>query len=537
MPRMSRRELLAASGAVLALSAAGSNAANTPVDEAYRANPSRLDRRYALELARARAHYDRGTPTHRTNGDERLDPPGIAAYTKGLRHDADGFVNAADYRRLDAAIAANDFRAIEALDVGGHRRFVCPLGSWALPIVGIDSSQVVLDPLPSVMTKAFAAELCELYWMSLVRDVPFARWDGDPMIASAVRELAKFDCSWTVELRPSTVFRGRKPGDLAGPYVSQFMWQRVKGGVLPIDQRVRAYLAGFDFLTTPDDWLASQNGQLPQQPSPATPRFVRSLRDLASYVHRDYAVQLPLYAALILLGRGDDNDGVGITVPYASGNPYRDARVQEPFVNLGSPQVSELLGLAANAALRAVWYHKWLVHRSVRPEEAAGRIHLAKTAKRDVPIHRDAIDCDAVGRVYDRHRSYLLPQAYPDGCPLHPSFPSGHAAIGGACITVLKALFDEERVLDQPVIPTEDGLGLVPWRGEDLTIGGELDKLATNLAYGRNAAGIHYRTDGDAGLLLGEQIAIEILRDLKPTLPEPDVVFRFRTFSGARIHI
>jgi hypothetical protein len=33
-----------------------------------------------------------------------------------------------------------------------------------------------------------------------------------------------------------------------------------------------------------------------------------------------------------------------------------------------------------------------------------------------------------------------------------------------------------------------------------LTVGGELDKLAGNVSYGRNFAGIHWRSDASAGL-------------------------------------
>ena len=46
----------------------------------------------------------------------------------------------------------------------------------------------------------------------------------------------------------------------------------------------------------------------------------------------------------------------------------------------------------------------------------------------------------------------------------------------------------------------------------DLTIVGELNKLASNAALGRNFAGVHFRSDGDQGLAIGEQIAIQYLK-------------------------
>jgi hypothetical protein len=71
------------------------------------------------------------------------------------------------------------------------------------------------------------------------------------------------------------------------------------------------------------------------------------------------------------------------------------------------------------------------------------------------------------------------PQAYPEGCPTHPAFPGAHATIAGAGITVLKAFFNESFVIPNPVVPSDDGLTLRPWTGEPLTIGNELDKLAS----------------------------------------------------------
>ena len=83
-------------------------------------------------------------------------------------------------------------------------------------------------------------------------------------------------------------------------------------------------------------------------------------------------------------------------------------------------------------------------------------------------------------------------------------------------MTVLKAWFDESTVLADPVVPTADGTALVPYTGPDagrLTVGGELDKLASNISLGRNMGGVHWRTDAGSALLLGEEVAIGILRE------------------------
>ena len=49
-----------------------------------------------------------------------------------------------------------------------------------------------------------------------------------------------------------------------------------------------------------------------------------------------------------------------------------------------------------------------------------------------------------------------------------------------------------------------DGLSLVRSQSRDaLTVGGELNKLAANVALGRNAAGVHWRSEALDELLLG----------------------------------
>ena len=69
---------------------------------------------------------------------------------------------------------------------------------------------------------------------------------------------------------------------------------------------------------------------------------------------------------------------------------------------------------------------------------------------------------------------------------------------------VLKTLFNPNFVIPDPVVPSDDGLSLQPWKGEPLTVGGELNKLAFNMAFGRDTAGVHFRRDEIEGIVLGE---------------------------------
>ena len=51
-------------------------------------------------------------------------------------------------------------------------------------------------------------------------------------------------------------------------------------------------------------------------------------------------------------------------------------------------------------------------------------------------------------------------------------------------------------------------------------VGNELNKLAANVAQGRNTLGIHYRSDYWESVQLGEQVAIGILQEQAGTYNE-----------------
>jgi hypothetical protein len=125
-----------------------------------------------------------------------------------------------------------------------------------------------------------------------------------------------------------------------------------------------------------------------------------------------------------------------------------------------------------------------------------------------------------------------------EGSPTHPAYGAGHATVAGACVTILKAWFDESYVLPNPVQPDSTGQTLVPYTGaENLTVGGELNKIASNVALGRNIAGVHWRSDATESLLLGEALAITVLRDQKAQYNEQFAGFTLTKFDGTTITV
>jgi len=197
----------------------------------------------------------------------------------------------------------------------------------------------------------------------------------------------------------------------------------------------------------------------------------------------------------------------------------------------------------ATRALKAVWFQKWFVHRRLRPEAFAGLVHHTRTG-RSYPVSRDVLNSTALDALYSRNGTYLLPIIAPEGSPTHPSYGAGHATVAGACVTILKAWFDETtRLVDiglTPVQPSDDGLSLVPYLGSDagdLTVGGELNKIAANVALGRNTAGVHWRSDANESLKLGEQIAIGILGEQRACYNEVFDGFSVTKFDGTTITV
>jgi len=210
---------------------------------------------------------------------------------------------------------------------------------------------------------------------------------------------------------------------------------------------------------------------------------------------------------------------------------------------LGARDFAATLAEVATRALKAVWFQKWQVHLRARPEATGGIVHLIKTgqgAQTDGKLSNLILNSQGLQQSFNKYGTWLLSQAFPEGSPSHPSYPTGHGTVGGACVTVLKFFLDGSYVIPNPVIASDDGLTLNPYTGADagqLTVNGELNKLAHNVSFGHGVhAGIHWRTDTDISLLLGEAVALSVLRDRAQTYNEKFTV-HLTKFDGTTAKI
>lgn len=483
--------------------------------------------------------------TRPNNGDELLYPNRIGSYSKGLPHNSNGEVDSAAYTALLDALRIGKPSLFEQIPLGGDRKLTDPQAGLAFDVEGADCFTTIQPPAPTFASREIAAELAENYWMALLRDIPFTHYSSSPIAQAAAADLNHFGTDFkgpknaSGEVTPNLLFRGLTPGDRSGPYLSQFWYMPCFFGANEISQKIRTVLGvangGADYLTDFDTWLSIQNGVSPSVGDryDLVPRYMRNGRDIGQWVHTDVLFQGYFQAFLILAGT--------LGAEFDTGNPYANSATQAGFGTFGGPHLAAFLCEVATRALKAVWNQKWFVHRRLRPEVFAERVDRRLYHAANYPVHSEILTSLSTGSRlggYVQSGNAFLPLAFPEGSPTHPAYGAGHGTVAGACVTVLKAWFDGDTVIQHPVVPDPTGQVTVPYRGRDtLTVGGELNKIASNVAIGRNIAGVHWRSDATESLILGESVALSVMRDQKSSYNESFDGFSLTKFDGTTIRV
>ena len=304
-----------------------------------------------------------------------------------------------------------------------------------------------------------------------------------------------------------------------------------------------------------------QNGLLALLP-PSTPAnqiehlYIHSGRALAEMVHNDGVYQFFYQTAFILNSLG------AIANPGLPAYPN-----QAGFVTcFAMPAIVTAIGEVTELALNYAWYWKYQQYRRLRPEEYALWVNDVKTGLVQNQNNFDLTDFLLNSQILNDIRtinnewisgtnSYTLPQSFREGCPAHPSYPSGHAVISGACGTILKMFYNGDQTwLSLPGViansstifqADQTGINLVAYTKTDvanMTVGTEINKLCSNMANGRDWAGIHYRSDWLQGMALGEEIAKNYMQDILCSIVEKNIngsnpIIHFRKFDGTNGHV
>ncbi len=413
-------------------------------------------------------------------------------------------------------------------------------------------------------------------------------------------------------LTRQNVFRGHTPGERKGPYLSQFMLMGTKHlgdnsgrstqdgllqyGSITIDMRVRNATRKQDYMTHWNEWLDVQNGANVGEvqgyvdhnsADPLPHRFITTPRDLATYVHFDALYEAYLNACIWLLNTG---------APFDPNFRHllSNTRHTTGFALYGGPHILSLMTEVATRGLKAVRFQKFNSHLRLRPEALAGLIAakdhgvttLPAEADKSVGLLINELGSGLLDRIKDhnatqnsRHSTYLptrddtttviadkwnlplLPMAFPEGSPMHPTYGAGHATVAGACVTILKAFFDEDACLvlrgdnvkavsaDEIDRANDDQVAYVPdSKGETLLnhgsafkdylrVGDELNKLAANISIARNMAGVHYYSDYIDSLRMGEEIALGVLQEQSIMYPKDPFHVSLTSFDGRRVII
>jgi hypothetical protein len=501
------------------------------------ATQARRTRAYQKRVDNAYYNYAQPVLCHDNNGDEDLyASTHFASFSKGLQHDGLGHVNPTSYDALLKAAKSGlpaDWDAVP-LAAGAVVKLTNPQSGYGYLNEGGDPESFYVPPAPKFASAEQAGEAVENYWMALARDVNFSDYGSNSITQQAVTSIGALSDFRGPPISAGTLFRGTAPGCSTGPYISQFLYMPCAFGAAMIDQRILPHAAGVDYMKNTSTYLAQQNVQPPEANVTLGSNrvFIRNGRDLARWVHMDVLYQAYFQAMLILLGSG---------APFKPGIPYQtSSHNQMGFATFGAPHVAQMVADGCIAALKSAWWQKWGVHRRLRPEVFGARVHNHVTSAYTYPLHADILTSDVLGAVFGAQGTYYLSQAFPEGSPAHPSYNAGHATVAGVAVTILKAFFVEDHVLADNVMPNpaDGGQTVVPLSpAATLTVGGELNKLANNIAIGRNIAGVHWRSDAAESLKLGEQVAISILRDKKNTFTEPFEGWSLVGFDGNLITI
>ena len=491
-----------------------------------------------------------GPAVQPVSGDEGLYADFRGSFSKTLKHNNMGEVTPNSYNAYLDALESGAPADFENIPVGRENdpnrvRLVSPQAAYAFEMFGVDGNDPRMDAAPTFASAETAAEMGELYWYALTRDVPFSRYDQAPIIARAASDLNAFSRSDIFPndggaVTPGTIFRGTLPGSSIGPFVSQFLLQPFDFGRLQFDGRYDRPTPGGvnDFMTDYSEWLRIQRGAAPSESTTFSgqKRFISSMRALSEFVHVDFPIQAGLYCAFYLLSFGEG--------ALAANNPYlRSAsNTQQGFADFGPADITHLVTHGPRLGLTGAWYQKWLAHRRLRPEVFGGRINRNLRGLRAYDINQEIFDSEALARIIAANETGnadndgLLPMGYPEGSPAHPAYPGGHSTFIAAAATILKAWFNEDFVIPNPMVANAQGTALLPWTGAPLTVGNELNKLVGNITHGRDGAGMHWRSDG-RGNFIGERQALGVLLDYSRTYNEDFDGFELTLFSGQKVNI
>jgi hypothetical protein len=451
-------------------------------------------------------------------------------YTKCLPHDKNGYVDETQMLLFLKALDEQDTDLLAKIQLGGKGKLINPSSAWNIYSNGSCIGTFEYPEIPKFSSLEMSYYMIELYCKYLSRDIKLSDYSTNPLISQCCDYLNKLDVSVIGSLKtPSNIFRGDYDFDLTGNYISQFLLQDMKIGGFIHKQKYATYLDNTDFMKTRENVISAQNGTvLETMPKGRNnERYLITLRDLACYDHLDEPYQACTNAIGVL-------NNIGATLNPDLLAISKEIPTEKFFVNFGAPNIYDTICQVGRIALTEIWNIKWKT-LVARPEAFGILIdNYFLNSENPANLSQELLNNPVLDKILKQNGNRLLPTAYAEGSPAHPSFASGHAVIAGACVTVIKFFYDINFKMTV-FNPDKNGENLIK-TDETITIGEELNKLASNIGFGRNVAGIHYRMDAKFGMELGEEVAISCLKDIVYTYPYKVNVY-IPKFNGEKVLI
>ncbi len=179
-----------------------------------------------------------------------------------------------------------------------------------------------------------------------------------------------------------------------------FFSSRPTFGVQPMSQQLKRFLSvsegGADYMTSVDEYQAMQNGVPPTRQLVFDP----TLRFTAAGPGLDRRPRTSIFPSRNTYGRFSSL--MGIKSAVNPGNPYGYpngvSRTQHGFVTFGSEfcnlDAATTMAEMSTRALKAAWFHKWIVNLRMRPEEYGALVHANLTHAHPFPQAAGAIHPD-----------------------------------------------------------------------------------------------------------------------------------------------
>lgn len=413
-----------------------------------------------------------------------------------------------------------------------NNKLVDPVSIFDLELSGkYKWSYRTIQP-PLTISNEATSDVIELYEMVFARDIPFINWiDDNNEINTDIQDIL-YDMNLIKNyngplinniINVQCLFRSNNSGSLTGPYISQFLYYPIQTISMTIQQKYNVPVDTTNYLNQIDNYLLNWDGTLFNTLITMTNRYITTMRDGAFLVRNDDISQV-FYNALSILQ--------SLNVPFS----VVSSRTKS-YVSLGIMDIRDLMSRASKLAMDLCWMMKYTQMR-MRPEEYGYQIHISSiSSNRDSNIGIELLSHPVIEKMktYNSENGgdecYLLPQCYPEGCGFSPSYPNEQSIIAGAMTTILKSFYNCDIILPNSFVASEDGTNLIDKKSKySLTVGNELDKLASNIAFFRCFSGVNYRTD-NVGLNIGEMIAIQLLEEFISRY-QGSVVFTLKKRNG-----